>query len=84
MKSKELSQKYRTWVEIDRDAIKKNYETFRTLLSKKTALMGVVKSNAYGHGIIEYAHELERLGIDWLGVDSTVEAMVLTAFKSSP
>lgn len=77
MTSDELAKKYRTWVEIDRAAIEKNYRAFRGLLAGKTMLMAVVKSNAYGHGIIEYAHELEKLGVDWFGVDSTVEAMVL-------
>jgi alanine racemase len=77
MNSEDLAKKYRTWVEIDRSAIVANYKTFRGLISQKTALMAVIKSNAYGHGIIEYAHELEKLGVDWFGVDSTVEAMVL-------
>ena len=77
MISKELAEKYRTWVEIDQSAIKENYQTFRGLISEKTSLMGVVKSNAYGHGIIEYARELEKLGVDWFGVDSTIEGLVL-------
>lgn len=39
--------------------------------------MGVVKSNAYGHNLMEYAAELERLGIDALGVDSLVEGLAI-------
>lgn len=77
MTSFDSAKKYRTWVEVDRFAIEKNYRTFRGLLAGKTMLMAVIKSNAYGHGIIEYAHELEKLGVDWFGVDSTVEGMVL-------
>lgn len=77
MKSEDLAKKYRTWIEIDRGAIAKNYATFRSIISGKTVLMAVVKSNAYGHGLVEYAHELEKLGVDWFGVDSTVEALVL-------
>jgi alanine racemase len=33
----------------------------------------VVKSNAYGHGLVDFAKEVEKLGVDWLGVDSIVE-----------
>lgn len=65
----------RTWIEIDKKAILHNYRVFRKLLSKKTRLMGVVKSNAYGHNLMEYARELEKLGIDALGVDSLVEGL---------
>jgi alanine racemase len=37
--------------------------------------MGVIKSNAYGHNLMEFSAELERLGIDRLGVDSLVEGL---------
>jgi alanine racemase len=36
--------------------------------------MAVVKSNAYGHGLIDFSQAAEKLGVDWLGVDSIVEA----------
>lgn len=39
--------------------------------------MAVVKSNAYGHGLIECARLFEILGADYLGVDSVVEALAL-------
>ena len=65
----------RTWVEIDTKAIASNYRAFRKIISKKVLMLGVVKSNAYGHNIIEFAHELEKLGIDMLAVDSLVEGL---------
>jgi alanine racemase len=37
----------------------------------------VVKSNAYGHNLIEFSQELTRLGADCLGVDSLVEGVAL-------
>lgn len=40
-------------------------------------LMSVVKSNAYGHGLWDFAHEMQNLGADWLGVDSIVEGVRL-------
>lgn len=67
----------RTWVEIDTKAIRSNFRTFRKLVSKKKKIMGVVKSNAYGHGLVPFAQELEKLGVDMLAVDSIVEAVTL-------
>ncbi len=67
----------RTWIEVDRDAIRFNYRIFRSLISKKTRLMAVVKSNAYGHDMLQFAKEVEGLGADFIGVDSLVEGVTL-------
>ncbi len=67
----------RTWIEIDEQKVAHNYRAFRSLLSKKTRLMSVVKSNAYGHDIYQFAKLQEKLGTDWLGVDSIVEGEAL-------
>ncbi len=67
----------RTWLEIDKGAIKHNFAVFRALIPKETKMLGVVKSNAYGHNLFEFAKELEKLGVDFLGVDSAVEALAL-------
>lgn len=67
----------RTWLEIDCRAVEKNYKLFRSLIAPKTKLMTVVKSNAYGHGLIGFAKELKRLGADWFGVDSVMEGLAL-------
>lgn len=71
----------RTWVEIDRKAITANYRAFRKIIPKNIRMLGVVKSNAYGHNITEFAHELEKLGVDMLAVDSLVEALALRKAK---
>ena len=39
--------------------------------------MAVVKSNAYGHGLIECAKIFEKTGADWLGVVNLEEALQL-------
>lgn len=39
--------------------------------------MAVVKSNAYGHGLIECAKIFEKAGADWLGVVNLDEALAL-------
>lgn len=42
-------------------------------------MMAVVKSNAYGHGLFDFARAMVRLGVDMLAVDSVVEAFALRA-----
>jgi alanine racemase len=67
----------RTWIEIDKKGIKHNYDVFRSLIAPTTKMLGVVKSNAYGHNFLEFAKELEKLGVDYLAVDSAVEGIAL-------
>ncbi len=67
----------RTWIEIDRKAIKHNYDVFRSLISPKCKMLAVVKSNAYGHNLFEFAKEMQKNGADFLGVDSVIEALAL-------
>lgn len=68
------ADKYRTWIEISKSAVKNNYQAFRKIIKPQTSLLGVVKSNAYGHGLVGFAKILDQLGTDWLGVDSITEA----------
>lgn len=42
-----------TWVEVNKQAIEHNLKQFKKLIGPKTLLMPVIKSNAYGHGLIE-------------------------------
>lgn len=67
----------RTWIEVNKSAIAHNFGVFKSLISKKTKLMAVVKSNAYGHGLIDFSREMEKLGADFLGVDSITEGLAL-------
>ncbi|TAJ16075.1 alanine racemase [Patescibacteria group bacterium] len=67
----------RTWIEIDTKAVQHNYKLFRSLIHKNTKLMGVVKSNAYGHSHIDFAKTLQKLDVDFLAVDSIVEGLSL-------
>lgn len=70
-------QRLRTWIEIDRRAIAHNYRLVRSLIPKRTKLAAVVKSNAYGHYLVDFSKELEKLGADYLAVDSIVEGIRL-------
>ncbi len=74
---KPQTQPSRTWVEVDRGAIENNARTLKALLSEGTALMAVVKSNAYGHGMAASAEAALRGGAEWLAVDEVAEALEL-------
>ena len=71
----------RTWVEIDTAALRHNAEQFFNLIPASTRLMAVVKSNAYGHGLVLAAKALLALrGFGeggWFGVDSITEGFRL-------
>ena len=69
----------RCWVEVDGRALRLNYRILRSLVPRTTRLMAVVKANAYGHGLIPMAHELEAIGTDWLGVANVAEATAIRA-----
>lgn len=75
--AEKISKKYRTWIEIDRRAARKNYEIFRKLIGSKVRLWSVVKSNAYGHGILAFSRLMDGFGIDGFCVDSLVEGLKL-------
>lgn len=75
--SKTASPAHRTWVEIDQKAIEKNTRTLKDLLSDEVAFMAVVKSNAYGHGMVVAAKAAIRGGANWLAVDELGEALEL-------
>ncbi len=63
----------RTWIEIDSKAAKKNYETFRGLIRPTVKLWAVVKSNAYGHGLVLFSKLTDTFGVDGFCIDSIVE-----------
>src|SRR3989344_2711334 len=75
MKNEEIQkQNLRTWIEVSQQALKNNYGVFRRLVGQKCLMMAVVKSNAYGHGLIDFSRATENLGVEWFGVDSIIEA----------
>lgn len=67
----------RAWVEIDRTALASNIRQLKMLLSSKTALMAVVKADAYGHGAITVSQTVLEAGANWLGVATIPEGIEL-------
>ena len=61
---------------INTKALRKNIRTMRELCPK-SAMMAMVKANAYGHGIIECSRIAVEEGIDFLGVAFASEAIQL-------
>ncbi len=64
-------------VKIDLNAISYNIRLIKNILPKKVGIMGIVKSDAYGHGIIEVSRILYNEGIKLLGVAYPSEAYKL-------
>lgn len=67
----------RAWIEIDSVAAKRNYEIFRKIIGPGVKLWSVVKSNAYGHGLVVFSLLMDKFGVDGFCVDSFVEGLHL-------
>lgn len=61
---------------IDLGALERNITRLREHLAP-TPVMVVVKSDAYGHGMIQCARTARNAGAEWLGVATPIEAMRL-------
>nr|WP_099458638.1 alanine racemase [Paenibacillus crassostreae] len=66
-----------TTAEINLDYLHGNFQAFRSILPEEMMILACVKANAYGHGAVEVARELERLGADYLSVAFLDEALEL-------
>ncbi len=68
-----------SWVEIDLSALRHNFFQAKNRMSSKTRILGVVKSDAYGHGMIPVARELAACGAHFFAVSKLWEAAELHA-----
>jgi len=79
----------KTWIELSRKNLRHNLEVFRRLCGNATPIW-TIKANAYGHGAVLIAKEIQktigpRIGVrgtrpirgEWFGVDSVDEALEL-------
>lgn len=68
----------RGYVEIDLDAINQNMIHMHNNISEDTKMVGVIKTDAYGHGATIIAHELEQMDFVWgFAVATPEEAFTL-------
>jgi len=66
-----------SWCEVSVTAIQANIEILRRRIGESVRLGVVVKSDAYGHGLIDCAKEFLNAGADWLIVNFAYEAVKL-------
>ncbi len=64
-----------TCIEVDLDAFAHNHREIRARVG--VPVMGIVKANAYGHGLVPMAWHLVRQGVDSLGVAFVEEGVAL-------
>ncbi|MBT4577968.1 alanine racemase [bacterium] len=70
----------RSWIEISEKALNHNLSTLKKLAGDSTALVTVVKANAYGHGVDIIAPICDtHPDVTWLGVVGIQEALNLRA-----
>jgi len=67
----------RAWIELDMNNLRHNINIMRSLLPDGCQLMAVLKANAYGHGAVEIARELNSNGIRAFCVASVLEGVEL-------
>lgn len=62
---------------INLTRLKQNIINLKSQVSPETALLAVVKANAYGHGLLQIAECASRSGASWLGVALPEEGVEL-------
>jgi alanine racemase len=62
-----------SWVEVSEQRLAANYKVLSAAAGEDTAVLAVVKANAYGHGAAVCAPLLARAGAEWLGVADAAE-----------
>lgn len=67
----------RAWAEINLDNIAHNVREIRRITNKNAEIMGVVKADAYGHGVLEVARTILENGVTRLAVSMLDEAIQL-------
>jgi len=73
-----------TYAEVDTEVLRANFDAIKAHVCG-AKVMAVVKANGYGHGLFTVARELEKSGVDALGVAYIEEALELrSAGVSTP
>ncbi len=70
-----------TWAEINLGNLAYNFNQVKKMLAPQTRIMVTVKADAYGHGLIKVAQRLASCGVDYLGVASIDEGILLRQAK---
>lgn len=73
----EIVNYYRVQAKVDLNAIQHNLKQVKSKLPKDIMLMAIIKADAYGHGAVPIAKELNNGAIDVYGVAIIEEAIEL-------
>lgn len=81
----QVNTKYKSWVEIDLDAVAQNFDQINLLAlknsecgeMKKVEVMSVVKADAYGHGMLEVSRRIQSQGGLYFAVSDLQEGIAL-------
>lgn len=68
---------YRSWIEVDLDALQHNVYELMSLLDSPQQFMAVVKADAYGHGAVRISQKLNQIGVSSFAVATLSEAIEL-------
>ncbi|MDR0485688.1 MAG: alanine racemase, partial [Elusimicrobiota bacterium] len=66
-----------SWIEIDKSDYLFNLKKIREFVSKSAKIMPVLKSNGYGHGLVELGRETQNAGFNYIAVFSLEEGIEL-------
>lgn len=66
-----------TWMEVDLSALKANFRAIRHYVAPCCQILGVVKADAYGHGLLSVSRALLEAGCQRLAVATPDEALAL-------
>jgi len=69
----------RTWCDINLKALRHNLRWLRSLAPAQTKVMGLVKADAYGHGLVPISRFLQTEGCEVFGCAHVHEAITLRA-----
>ncbi|MCK4979689.1 MAG: alanine racemase, partial [Candidatus Delongbacteria bacterium] len=62
---------------IDLSNLRNNYKIVKTFIGNDVKVLGIIKANAYGHGMLTIAKELIKLGVNYFGVAFLEEGIFL-------
>lgn len=69
--------KFTTYATVDLDAIARNVQQLKAHIGQRVELFGVVKANAYGHGIVQVSRTVLENGATRLAVGRVGEGIAL-------
>lgn len=69
-----MTTTYRCWAEVDAEALRHNVRALRSFLLPGVQIVGVVKADAYGHGLSELARLIDE-DVDLFGVANVAEGL---------